>query len=1084
MAADVKTESSDAIIASLLDEFQKNNRQFNVESLLNKSHRKPEKKEREEKSRRKEKKRSRSRERKKDRENSDERRKHKKSKKSSKSKHRSKSPTTREHKKDRKSRTDADEQLAKKSQVEDHKASSSKDAVNSNSTEEELEKIRAKLLEQLKEEEGKGRDKKTVTDGEVVVTAMGEDEFDELPIGADAMSLNPPMSVGKTDNYLRKDPQELVEDDFLPLRKTESSFPLSKSGDAFAKGPSDILTKVMKKDNSKSSGFVPRNIKVKQKEGSAEPKKDEAPLEISKTSKESDLSSTRLPASTSKQHDSLLKPLDDSKEMKVEALKRITIMKTGKELDCDEDGPPLLKGPIRRKFGNDPTRSDDDDGELQIAPMVKAKGRAEAIRKTIVIGSLKSASEVVSRPAPAERIHGEDGEIPVSDQEDAAESSSDVDMGNDTDGELKDDSDKEKSGPVGDGKKPNAERVITKEKKEKEKKLKKHRKRDRSRSRSRSAERKSKSHSKRKRERSKTPMERTGKYRRRSLSRSRSRSPRRDKSASASLSRGSRSFSRSGKGQPTARDRVQWPWSQGPLGRRRSRSRSPGYYRSAQSKRSRRSRSRHRSRSGSKSRSRRSRSRDRKKQSESPTPRDSSGHIDKKKLFDIARRNASAMLQVGTLQQLKTMTADEIAKLKAGGRSIDELTEYCKKLQKRQDKTKRKEGGEVVTSSDSEGGKSEDDLDFINHPFEIKPNAGIILNIPNAVPLPVKTPHQRAFNESQLRITFPVSSGQQHREKEEWTPVEKGEKMALVPAVCAVENEKRMLAAPPAHKEKAAALASVGGGAAAFDALLLPLPPPPPPPIPPILDDHDRVFHEPTEEAPKDITTIVTQRLNAVKRLQDNPNDVEALKMMHLAEEKMKLWAESKNLPGQFTGSTGVQCLSANELGPSDPRFNAWAKKDLFKSASKIASGIGMQLMQKMGWKPGEGLGKDRTGTIEPLSLDVKSDRKGLVAIEEMPASARKPGVTFGADISGKHPTSVLMELCSKRRWGPPQFTCIESGPSNNRRFLWKVVVNNVEYQPAVPSNNKKTGKGQAAQVVLQSLGLVPHNPALPVVIG
>jgi hypothetical protein len=31
-------------------------------------------------------------------------------------------------------------------------------------------------------------------------------------------------------------------------------------------------------------------------------------------------------------------------------------------------------------------------------------------------------------------------------------------------------------------------------------------------------------------------------------------------------------------------------------------------------------------------------------------------------------------LQVGTLQQLKTMTADEIAKLKAGGRSIDELT--------------------------------------------------------------------------------------------------------------------------------------------------------------------------------------------------------------------------------------------------------------------------------------------------------------------------------------------------------------------------------------------------------------------------
>ena len=64
----------------------------------------------------------------------------------------------------------------------------------------------------------------------------------------------------------------------------------------------------------------------------------------------------------------------------------------------------------------------------------------------------------------------------------------------------------------------------------------------------------------------------------------------------------------------------------------------------------------------------------------SPTPRDSSGHIDKKKLFDIARRNASAMLQVGTLQQLTNMSADEIAKLRAGGRSVDELVGKIKRV--------------------------------------------------------------------------------------------------------------------------------------------------------------------------------------------------------------------------------------------------------------------------------------------------------------------------------------------------------------------------------------------------------------------
>lgn len=31
-----------------------------------------------------------------------------------------------------------------------------------------------------------------------------------------------------------------------------------------------------------------------------------------------------------------------------------------------------------------------------------------------------------------------------------------------------------------------------------------------------------------------------------------------------------------------------------------------------------------------------------------------------------------------------------------------------------------------------------------------------------------------------------------------------------------------------------------------------------------------------------------------------------------------------------------------------------------------------------MGWTPGEGLGKGRDGPLEPLVLDIKSDRKGL----------------------------------------------------------------------------------------------------------
>lgn len=40
-----------------------------------------------------------------------------------------------------------------------------------------------------------------------------------------------------------------------------------------------------------------------------------------------------------------------------------------------------------------------------------------------------------------------------------------------------------------------------------------------------------------------------------------------------------------------------------------------------------------------------------------------------------------------------------------------------------------------------------------------------------------------------------------------------------------------------------------------------------------------------------------------------------------------------------------------------------------------------MALLQKMGWKPGEGLGKNKEGTLQPLLLEVKMDKKGKSAI-------------------------------------------------------------------------------------------------------
>lgn len=48
-----------------------------------------------------------------------------------------------------------------------------------------------------------------------------------------------------------------------------------------------------------------------------------------------------------------------------------------------------------------------------------------------------------------------------------------------------------------------------------------------------------------------------------------------------------------------------------------------------------------------------------------------------------------------------------------------------------------------------------------------------------------------------------------------------------------------------------------------------------------------------------------------------------------------------------------------------------------------MAGGVGMRLLQKMGWQPGEGLGRNKEGTLEPLAMDIKMDKKGLLSKEE-----------------------------------------------------------------------------------------------------
>ncbi|KAJ8983918.1 hypothetical protein NQ317_006722 [Molorchus minor] len=478
----------------------------------------------------------------------------------------------------------------------------------------------------------------------------------------------------------------------------------------------------------------------------------------------------------------------------------------------------------------------------------------------------------------------------------------------------------------------------------------------------------------------------------------------------------------------------------------------------------------------------------------------------RKKLLEIARKNAITMMKSGSLPGALTLgpQAQEkvIAAIKSGGKTIEELTDFCKTL------SKKEELGELSSLSEKDDSDSETDKPF-HHPFQIKDRPTTIT----------------------MNIKFPVSSGQQHRKGEEWHPVSppptkkaKESVKIVVDNTIPTSNIPLPIGAPP-ETEQSPAVATVPVVTAVIpEPITVPAPPNAPP--------GPQVFPTPVlEQSSLDIGSIVSQRLTAMRKLQENPHDVQALSEMYKSNKKMQSWACSKQQLGQFTGSTGAQILSQAELASG---YQAWAKKgisnskagtfggcternvggllkvfywlpskqfvktplkhairravkidrlnickpveDQLQTAAPVSGGMGMHLLQKMGWKPGEGLGKEKTGTLEPLLLEVKLDKKGLVANEEQRGKARKQkGLQNNVkNLQGKHPVSLLGEYASKKKLGAPQYILeFECGPDHKKNFLFKVLLNGVEYKPNVTSCNKKEAKAAAAKLCLQQIGLL-----------
>ncbi|GAB1605043.1 protein SON-like isoform X1 [Argonauta hians] len=409
--------------------------------------------------------------------------------------------------------------------------------------------------------------------------------------------------------------------------------------------------------------------------------------------------------------------------------------------------------------------------------------------------------------------------------------------------------------------------------------------------------------------------------------------------------------------------------------------------------------------------------------------------IDKVKLHNIA---------VEKLIKSGSAAKEDIASLRAGGKTVQELINYCKQISQ-----KEQESGSDNPLYDSNA--AEEEVEPVNHPFKRPENnnsiivqaaRSAILNMKNNKPHPLLSP-QEMVKDSPLRLQFPVSSGSQHRAKELQTS--SGGQLGF--------------------HNNCSSQSLYGGrngkpGLDMYNANC----------------NSDQVFPpESTLQDDVNITQIMTERMNAVKKLQKNPHDTQALGTMYRAQKELNRWAQSKQLPGLFTGSTGAKVMTLEELNGPDKKLQAWAKKQQILNAAPVKGGIGMHLLQKMGWREGEGLGKNSKGPTEPIIVNVKIDRKGLTSHGEDPKKSQ--AVELAKHISGKHPVSALVELSNKLKWGAPIFQQIEErGPDHKKTFKYKVCVNNITYQPTTSSNSKKTGRAKAAIVCLHNLGLLPKE--------
>uniref|UniRef100_A0A914DQU3 G-patch domain-containing protein n=1 Tax=Acrobeloides nanus TaxID=290746 RepID=A0A914DQU3_9BILA len=200
------------------------------------------------------------------------------------------------------------------------------------------------------------------------------------------------------------------------------------------------------------------------------------------------------------------------------------------------------------------------------------------------------------------------------------------------------------------------------------------------------------------------------------------------------------------------------------------------------------------------------------------------------------------------------------------------------------------------------------------------------------------------------------------------------------------------------------------------------------------------------------------------KELKEEPKNFGAKAMIEEVEEKLNELGDTESTFGDFRYFKVPKLLTDDELMPCDKNFISWAKKDSFRKHPVCFGGVGLMIMEKMGFEIGQGLGKFGQGIKEPVLVDIKKNKRCLSSDSDYPAGVK------GLIERNDNPVQLLNTICVKKGWLPPVYgyNVVRDGPNN----FWysQAILNDESFTLVTKVKSKKEGRLRLAIYILEQL--------------